>query len=160
LLGDLVPRPQEHMPSRTIVDLGRLMAAVHQAALVLCIDQLEEMIDQAGNEQEAWELFRRGVDTPVAGADVIPTAVRVIACLEDFFQRAEQFLTRSKVDRLKHDPEPIRLASRRDEPEIEAMIARRLEFLFEAYGLKPDPNVPTYPFRPEHLGPLVGLRTR
>src|SRR5207302_5705015 len=38
LLGDLVARPQEEMPLRTIVGLGRLMAAVHQSALVLCVD--------------------------------------------------------------------------------------------------------------------------
>src|SRR4029077_1582004 len=58
LLGDLVSRHQEEMPLRTIAGLAQLMAIVHQAALVLCVDQLEETIDQmlAEKESDRYEL--------------------------------------------------------------------------------------------------------
>src|SRR5207237_2957591 len=107
-LLDLVPRPQQEM--RTIVGIGRLMAAVHQAALVLCMDQLEETIDQvlAANENDRWELFRRAINTLVAIGEEVPTAVLVVACLEDLFQQGRQFLPRAKLDRLENDPDPIR----------------------------------------------------
>jgi hypothetical protein len=160
VLGGLVPRPQDHMPLRTIVDLGRLMAAVHGAALVLCVDQLEEMIDQSLREEDRGQLFRKIIDALIAVTNAIPTAVVVVACLEDYFKDAKQFLTKAKLDRLERDPEPIRLGSTRSQDEVEALVARRLEVLYDQVGLAPDPDRPTYPFRPEYLRPRAGLRTR
>src|SRR4029077_7652323 len=105
LLGDLVPRPQEEMPLRTIIGLGRLMWTVPQAALVLCVDQLEETIDQMLHHEEnrRWELLRQAVNTRVDIADHLPTAVIVVACLEDLFTEGRKFLTKAKLDRLEHD---------------------------------------------------------
>jgi hypothetical protein len=160
LLGDLVPRPQEHMPLRTIIDLGRLMAAVHGAALVLCVDQLEEMIDQSPKDKDPGEVFRRVVDTLVALTSAIPTAVVVVACLEDYFTAARDYLAKPKLDRLERDPEPVRLAGARTRPEVEALIARRLEVLYDAFHLTPYPDMPAFPFQPGHLDRLAGKRTR
>jgi hypothetical protein len=159
-LGGLVPRPQEEMPLRTVVALGRLMAAVHQAALVLCVDQLEEMIQQSVAEEKPGELFRRAIDVLVAFTEEVPTAVVVVACLDNYFDSAKNYLTKPKLDRLSQDPEPIRLSSHRSAAEIALMIARRLEVLYGACGAAVDAANPTYPFTPAYVERLQGLRIR
>ncbi len=160
MLGDLVPRPQEEKPLRTIIGLGRLMAAVHQAALVLCVDQLEEMIQQSAAEEKPGELFRRAIDVLVAVTEEVPTAVVVVACLEDYYAAVNKFLTRPKLDRLARDPEPIRLSSHRAVEEITAMIGKRLEVLCAAFDAAVDPAFPTFPFSPAHIQKLSGMATR
>jgi hypothetical protein len=160
LLGDLVSRHQDHMPMRTIVDLGRLMAAVHGAALVFCVDQLEEMIDQDRAGEVRGESFRRVVDALVTITEVIPTAVVVVACLETYFDAAKQLLNKPKLDRLEKDPPSMRLAGKRTTDEIEAIVARRLELLYEQARLTPRTDLPTYPFRPDYLQRLTPMRIR
>src|SRR5262249_12468581 len=141
--------------------LGQLMASVHQAALVLCVDQLEEMIEHALQEKERWgELFRQAVNTLIDVADALPNAVVVVACLEDFFAGGKQFLTQGKLDPLERVPDPIRLGGRRSPEEIDELVGRRLEALYQAFDLAPDAATRTYPFTPEHLRRLEGLRTR
>ena len=160
MLGDLVPRPQEEKPLRTIIGLGRLMAAVHQAALVLCVDQLEEMVQQSAAEQKPGELFRRAVDALLAVAEEVPTAVIVVACLEDYYATVSGFLARPKLDRLAHDPEPMHLSSHRGAEEITALLARRLEVLYDGAGVGTDPANPVFPYNAAHVQKLGGMRTR
>jgi hypothetical protein len=160
LLGDLVPRPQDEKPLLTIVGLGRLMAAVHQAALVLCVDQLEEMIQQSAAEEKPGELFRRVIDALVAVTEEVPTAVVVVACLEDYYATVSNFLTRPKLDRLARDPEPVRLSSHRSVEEITTMIAKRLEVLYSECGAVIDPANPIFPFTVAHVQKLSGMQTR
>ena len=159
ILGDMAPRPQEEMPLRTIVGLGRLMAAVHQAALVLCVDQLEEMIRQSAAEEKPGELFRRAVEVLRAVIEEVPTAVVVVACLEDFYTKAKDFLTRPQFDRLRQEPE-LRLSSHRGVEDIASMIAKRLEVLHTECGAKADPANPIFPFTAAHVQKLNGMRTR
>ena len=159
ILGDLVPRPQEEKPLRTIVGLGRLMAVVHQSAMVLCVDQLEEMIQQSATEEKPGELFRRAVEVLLSVIEEVPTAVVVVACLEDFYTKAKDFLTKPKFDRLRQEPE-IRLSCHRGVEEISALIARRLDVLYTEFGTKSDPANPLFPFSAAHVQKLNGMRTR
>jgi hypothetical protein len=156
MLGGLVPRAEEHDPLRMIVQLGRLMNAVHGASLVLCVDQLEDMFSQ----DEPIERFRKVMDTLVALSDAVPTAVVVVACLEDYFTTHRQQLKKPKLDRLERDPEPIRLTGQRTTEEIGALVEQRLRTLFDEQGAPFDDKAPTDPFRREHLERLAGLRTR
>ena len=64
------------------------------------------------------------------------------------------------MDRLEHDPEPIRLTAQRTLEEIEALVARRLDYLYEDAGLQPNSDNPTCPFTREHLKPLTNFSTR
>src|SRR5262249_41724761 len=69
-------------------------------------------------------------------------------------------LTKAKLDRVELDPAPIRLAGQRSPEEIEAIVARRLQVLYDQQGVEADGQSPTFPFRPEDLRPLANLRTR
>jgi hypothetical protein len=155
-LGDLVPRPREEAPLRMVADLGKLMGAVQGMALVLCADQLEEVFDQ----KNAAEQFRRAIDTLVTVADAVPSAVVVISCLEDYFHANSQHLMKPKLDRLELDPAPMRLTSQRTLEEVEALVAKRLRFLYEELDVPGDEHSPTSPFSRAHLAPLAGMRTR
>jgi energy-coupling factor transporter ATP-binding protein EcfA2 len=157
VLGGIVPRCQEEDPQRVIIALGRLMAAVHNAGLVLLVDQLEEIfnLDNTGVAQ-----FRRAVDALTAIGEAVPTSVVVIACLEDYFVQNEQHLPRPKLDRLRTDPEPVRLSSLRDRDEVTALVGQRLRALYDEEELPVNDLPPTFPFRPDGLAALANMRTR
>lgn len=159
-LGDLVPRPGPEMPLKTIVGLGKLMHAVHSAALVLLVDQMEGMIEQARTDTHPGELFRTAVNALVDIADQLPNAVVVVGCIDDYYADGRAMLPRTRLDRLERDPDLIRLVSKRSDDEVRAILAQRLEVLFEAKKVPPDPSNPLAPYDPKHLGPVVGLRTR
>src|SRR5262249_51192226 len=135
-IGDLVARPMEEAPLKMIAELGRLMRVLHGAALVFCVDQLEDMQDLGDPD-----CFRKAVDSLVAIADQVPSAVVVVSCLEDFYsQHKEAKLARPKRDRLERDPDPIRLGGKRSLDEIEAIIGRRVAHLFEELGVPHNPG--------------------
>ncbi|AWM41969.1 hypothetical protein GobsT_69010 [Gemmata obscuriglobus] len=159
MLGDLVPRPGPEMPLKTIVGLGRLMRAVHSAAFVLLVDQLDEMIELAKGDSEPGELFRCAINTLIDVADALPNAVVVIGCLRELFDssREKGYLPRPKLDRLEHDPEPIRLTEVRTGDEVRAMLARRLEVFFNAVGVEQDPTNPLAPYTTADVARLAGI---
>jgi len=160
LLGDLVPRPLPEMPIRTIVDLGRLMEAVHAAAFVVLIDQIEEVIDHAKTDGKSGDSFRSAINVLVEIADALPNAVIVLGCLEDLFTNARNGLPKPKLDRLERDPEPIRLTSQRSLDEIESMLGLRLNVLFERIDVPVDATNSIAPYRTTQLKGLDSLRTR
>lgn len=159
-MGDLVPRPGAEAALRTITALGKLMSTIHSAALVLLVDQIEEVVDLGTSDKDPGVVFRSAINTLVDIADGLPNAVVVVACLEDLFVPARQLLPLPKLDRLENDPEPVRLLSKRSHDQQEAIVERRLHVLFEESGVEPDPSEPIAPFRPEHLLQVAGARTR
>ncbi|HYH66523.1 MAG TPA: hypothetical protein VD866_17650, partial [Urbifossiella sp.] len=126
MLGGLVPRPGDEMPLRTIVGLGRLMAAVQSAALVLLVDQIDEVIELGRGDTRPMDLFRTAVNTLVDVADALPTAVVVVGCLDDLWEHGRHALPKPKLDRVGHDPAPIRLTANRSADEVTAVAAPRL----------------------------------
>jgi GTPase SAR1 family protein len=156
LLGGLAPRTRPEDPARTIEQLGRLMFDLHQAALILLVDQIEDAIpDAAGHER-----VQRAIDVLRRIADALPSAVAVIACLDDVYARIRDRLTRSVVDRLEHDPAPIRLTAQRNREEIEWMLVRRLQHLYEASDAAWREDDPIFPFQPAELDARANQRAR
>jgi hypothetical protein len=120
------------------------------------IDQVEDMVNQTNSN----ERFLKLVDAITTYTDTIPNAIVVVACLDDYFNKATERLTRSKLDRLKYDPAPISLKSNRTFEEIIALTTRRLAHLYDTAEVDIEPSNELYPFREEHLKPLSGMRTR
>ncbi len=156
MLGDIVPLDDEAAPSQMLVHLGRLIAAVENGALVLLLDQLEDV----SHLDKPAERFRLAMDALRHVTDHVPTSVIVIACLEDFYVSLRDALSRSVLDRLESDPEPMRLTVGRSCEEIELLIECRLRRLFEAYGTSPLPGHPTFPLSRDIVANLANLRTR
>lgn len=155
-IGGAVPRTDDADPLRMLHGLAELTDAVHGRPLVLLIDQLEDM----ANQSAPVERFRKVVDAVCSLTDQVPNVVVVLATLEDYFKNSAAQLGGSKVDRLLHDPEPIRLHVNRTAEEIREMAAARLAALYTAVGVPVDPANPLFPFREEHLAPLRNLRSR
>jgi energy-coupling factor transporter ATP-binding protein EcfA2 len=156
VLGGLVPKRHDDDPQRMVEHLGRLMWAVDSLALVVCVDQLEDLFNVAEGEG----LFRRAIATICALADRVPSSVFVICCLEDYYEEVEKRLTRSMLDRIEHDPEPVRLLSSRSREEVELIVAHRLRWLYETNGVAVDPKDASFPIPSSMLDKLTRLRAR
>ena len=129
---------------------------------MLCVDQLEETIDQLPSESDGrrWHYLRQAINVLIDVADALPNAIVVIACLEDLFQVGRNYLPKPKLDRLMHDPEELRLRSERSLEEVESMLARRLGVLYAEKEVSTREQETIFPFRREHLQTLAGMRTR
>lgn len=158
LLGGLSPRLGEEDAQRLVEQFGRLMWAFDSRALVLCVDQFED----AYRVEDAEALFRRVMSSLCAVADQVPSAIIVISCLEDYYEKMCARLTRSTLDRIENDPPPARLVSKRGAVEVKQVIQQRLGYLYETSGIRPEENAvdPLYPFPRDLIERLAGLRIR
>lgn len=156
VLGGLVPRKHDEDPLRMIENLARLMWRLQGAALVICLDQLEEMHETAGNG----ERFRRAMTAVCALADRAPASLWVIACLDDYYTLLRDQLTRPLVDRIERDPVPMTLTSSRSLVEVRELVGRRLASFYETQEVPDGDEVPTFPYSDAALERLAGMRTR
>ncbi|HEX2691649.1 MAG TPA: helicase HerA-like domain-containing protein [Kofleriaceae bacterium] len=156
LLGGLRPRDQPEDPTRTIQQLGAIVYELQLASLVLLVDQIEDTVPDGktvGRLQQAIDVLR-GI------ADAVPSAVIVMACLDDFYAGLRGQLTRSVLDRLERDPAPVRLASQRQRDEIEAMLVHRLDYLYAAFDVAIQDDDPLYPFTASQVEAVTLYRAR
>ena len=98
VIGDLVPRTADNDPIRMLTHLGLLMGVMGQA-LVLCVDQVEDISDfeqNTGMEPS----FRRAMNNLAALAGKVPTAIVVVCCLENFWMKMRHELNQAMRDRI------------------------------------------------------------
>ncbi len=100
LLGGIIPCTYSDAPQRLIQRLGELMWVIERVPLILCVDQLDEIFDL----DEAPVKFRRAMATLCDLVSRLPSAIVVIACLDDFYAKLKKLLTRPVVDRVENDP--------------------------------------------------------
>jgi len=156
LLGGLASRDQPEDPLRMIRQLALIMHEVHYAALVLVVDQIEEALPDGqtvGRLQQAFDSLR-------AISDAVPSAVVVIACLSDVYDSIRSKLVRTLIDRLEHDPPPVRLRTQRDLHEIEQMLIARLEHLYAVMDAPWREDEPLYPFTAAQVEAVSRFRAR
>jgi hypothetical protein len=156
LLGGIVPCNQPDAPHRMIQRLGQLIWAVERVPLVLCVDQLEDVFDL----DDAAIKFRRAMATLCDIVSRLPSAIVVIACLENFYDELRKLLTRPIVDRVENDPAPVGLQAPCDRSEVDRLIARRLNFLYDSAGVPFVSDAPTFPLPEALVAKLAGLRAR
>ncbi len=156
LLGGIVPCTDPDGPHRIIERLGRLIWAVEQVPLVICVDQLEDVFDL----DEAAIKFRRAMATLCDIVSRLPSAIVVIACLDNFYDQLKKLLTRPIVDRVENDPPLVELGGLCNLDEVENLIGQRLKFLYKAVGTSFQPERPTYPLPDALVRKLAGLRPR
>ncbi|HEX8111740.1 MAG TPA: hypothetical protein VF516_28610, partial [Kofleriaceae bacterium] len=155
-IGDVVPRTGDDHPYWMIRELGRLAAVTQGAALVLMVDQA----DLAGFEAASGRMFRRAIDTLYRIVSEIPSAIAVVACLSNLYEKVRAELSRPALDRLEKDPPIAQLQINRSYAEIEAIVARRLSWLFAERGTVHRPDEPVYPIPEAQLKQLENRRTR
>jgi energy-coupling factor transporter ATP-binding protein EcfA2 len=156
-LGDITPRTREDQPSQMIRDLARLAYLTRQATLVLMIDQAELSGFDAAT---AGPMFQRAINALYSIVSEIPSAIAVVACLKDLYDKVHSQLGRAMIDRLEKDPPFEWLRLNRSYPEIEAIVGRRLSWLYAQAGVAYKPDDPVFPIPAAALRNLVNLRTR
>ncbi len=156
VLGGLAPRDQPEDPLRTLRQLAAIMYELQTASMTILVDQIEDTVPDGATATRLQQAF----DQLRAIADSIPSAVVVISCLTDVYDALRPKLTQSLVDRLEHDPVPVRLTSQREPHEIEEMLARRLEHLYASFDVPWREDDPLYPFTPAHIEAVGKLRAR
>jgi DNA helicase HerA-like ATPase/energy-coupling factor transporter ATP-binding protein EcfA2 len=155
-LGGITPPSDDGAPLRMLIGIGRLIAASHGGALVLLIDQLEDVYEA----DVAQARFRTLMDTLRQLTEQVPTSAAVIACLDDFYEGLRTSLTRSLLDRLEVDPPPVRIVAARSRDEVELLVGSRLRALLESQGARVRDDDPLWPFAPKEIAQLATLRTR
>lgn len=156
-IGDIIPRTGQEHPVQMIRDLARLAFLTRRSALVLMVDQAE----LTGNDPSSvGGTFRRAIDTLYSIVSEVPSAIAVIACLSDVYDQVRAHLGRAMLDRLEKDPPFERLRLNRSYPEIEAIVGRRLSWLFAQTDAAYRPDQPVYPIAESALRDLVNRRTR
>lgn len=154
-IGNVIARTRDDDPHWMILGLARF-AAVTQRALVIMVDQ----VDLAGFDASSTIIFRRAIDSLYRIVSECSSAVAVIACLSDLYEKARLELNRPAIDRLEKSPPIARLQINRSYAEIEAVVARRLAFLFAEHGTVHRPEQPVYPIPEDELRQQENRRLR
>ncbi|MEO1694196.1 MAG: hypothetical protein AAFR55_03045, partial [Pseudomonadota bacterium] len=138
-----------------IESLGRIMDVVDNAALVFCVDQVEDLRFFA----DAEDRFQSAVRDLIQIANRLPTAIVVISCLEDFYGHVRGVVAQSYIDRIEKTG-PISLRERRTAEEARLIIAKRLREKLLAEGAAQSDIDPAQIFGPNFVEEFGGLSTR
>jgi energy-coupling factor transporter ATP-binding protein EcfA2 len=154
-LGGLGAANDEDEPLRRMKSLAVLIQALSGGALVVCLDQLED-IHQAA---DAGPRFRRAMKAAVSLAEV-PNVLVILACLGDHYEALAKELISSDRDRIENDPGPLGLVALRTQEEVRQLIARRLKCLYSEAQVPGLDDTSVFPFQDGDLERLSRLRTR
>lgn len=155
-LDGMATSSDENAPLRMLAGIGRLVAATHGGALVLLVDQLEDVYEVSSAQQR----FRFLMDVLRQVTELVPTSLSVVASLDDFYEKLRDGLTRPLLDRLEQDPKPVHIAAPRTREEIELLVEVRLRCLFEQHNARIRDDEALFPFDAASINSLTGLRTR
>ncbi|MEZ5853070.1 MAG: DUF2791 family P-loop domain-containing protein [Hyphomicrobiaceae bacterium] len=137
-----------------IESIGKLVWTVDRAALVFCIDQVEDL----RFFPDAEERFQKAVRDLIQIANRVPTAIIVISVLGDFYDQVRGVLAQSYIDRIEKTG-PVALLESRTTEEARQIIAKRLEQATADGGGGSYPD-PAQFFGPEFFEEFGGLSTR
>jgi hypothetical protein len=149
-VGALDPQGGEGRAFEIIEALGRLMWAVDRAALVFCIDQVEDL----RFFDDYLERFQKATRDIIQIANRVPTAIVLISCLADFYGKVREVLAQSYIDRIEKAG-PVPLIETRTVDEARQIIAKRLGV--SGFGGVADPN---HYFGSHFFEEFSGLSTR
>ncbi len=151
----LDPNTGEDRAFEIITALGTLMWTVDRAALVFCIDQVEDLRFFT----DAEERFQRAVRDLIQIANRLPNAILIISCLEDFYGQVRGVLAQSYIDRIEKAG-PVALLESRTPEEARLIIAKRLAHLAETGKNGAGYPDPSAYFGPQFFEEFAGLSTR
>ena len=151
----LDPNTGEDRAFEIIAALGALVWTVERAALVFCIDQVEDLrfFDNAE------ERFQRAVRDLIQIANRLTNAVIVISCLEDFYSQIRGMVAQSYIDRIEKSG-PVLLRESRTPEEARLIISKRIAYQAELSGEGMSfPDASAF-FGPQFFEEFAGLSTR
>ena len=154
-VGALDPNTGDGRAFEIVESLGKLMWSVDRAALVFCIDQVEDL----RNFSDAEDRFQKAVGNLMQIANRVPRSIILISCLEEFYGQARAVLPQSYIDRVEKAG-PIALLESRTPEEARLIIAKRLEHQAATQADGPSYPDPSAFFGPNFFEEFGGLSTR
>jgi len=154
-VGALDPNNGDGRSFEIIEGLGRLMWHIGGAALVFCIDQVEDL----RFFDDAEERFQRAARDLIQIANRLPSAIVIISCLDDFYGQVRGVLAQSYVDRIEKSG-PVALLESRTAEEARLIISKRLGHEATSRSGGPSFPDPTAFFGPQFFEEFGGLSTR
>ncbi|XXY45979.1 helicase HerA-like domain-containing protein [Sorangium sp. So ce269] len=155
VLGGLKPRTAEEHPAQMISRLGRLIWAIGNMALVICLDQLEGLWNDDTSRSA-----KRAIQTVCDLADDVPSSVFVICCLDDIYVALRSNLIQSYVERIEHDPKPCLLKENLTPKQAEDIIAARLRHLYASSDATFVEEERLFPFTENFVAEVAQRATR
>jgi len=150
----LDPNTGEDRAFEIVAALGGVMWTVDRAALVFCVDQVEDL--RFFNDAE--ERFQRAVRDLIQIANRLTNAILIISCLEDFYGQVRGVLAQSYIDRIEKAG-PVALLESRTPEEARLIIAKRLQHMATSGGGAGYSDPAAY-FGPQFYEEFAGLSTR
>ena len=135
--------------------LGKIIWTVEKAALVFCIDQVEDL----RNFDDPEERFTKAVGNLMQIANRVPSSIIIISVLEEFYGQARAVLHQSYIDRIEKAG-PVALYENRSADEARLIIGRRLEYEARQHSDGPNYPDPSQFFGPDFYEQFAGLSTR
>ncbi len=151
----LDPNTGEDRAFELIEGLGRMMHIIDGAALVFCIDQVEDL--RLFDDPEA--RFERAVRDLIQIANRLPTAIIIVSSLGDFYSSARGKITQSFIDRVEKSG-PVLLAEARNRDEARQIVEKRMRHVLAKSGVEHDDPQLTEVFGEGFGNELAGLSTR
>ncbi|MET0407124.1 MAG: helicase HerA-like domain-containing protein [Hyphomicrobium sp.] len=151
----LDPNDGEDRAFEIIAAIGALVWTVDRAALVFCIDQVEDLrfFDNAEDR------FQRAVRDLIQIANRLTNAIIIISCLEDFYGQVRSLVAQSYIDRIEKSG-PVLLRESRTPEEARLIISKRLAYQSEVSGGGMSfPDASQF-FGPQFFEEFGGLSTR
>ena len=146
----LDPNQGEGRAFEIIELLGRLMWIVDGAALVVSIDQVEDL----RFFDDYHERFQKAARDLIQIANRVPTSIVLLSCLGDFYGKVREVLAQSYIDRIEKAG-PVSLKEARTAEEAQLIIAKRMQ----ADASRSDID-PLLFFGPQFFEEFSGLSTR
>jgi energy-coupling factor transporter ATP-binding protein EcfA2 len=147
----LDPNTGEGRAFELIESLGRLMWIADRAALVFCIDQVEDL----RFFEDYHERFQKAARDLIQVANRVPTSIVLVSCLGDFYGKVREVLAQSYIDRIEKAG-PVPLIETRTAEEAKLIIAKRLAL----DGDRASVSDPSLYFGPQFFEEFSGLSTR
>ena len=151
----LDPNTGEDRSFEIITALGQLMWTVDGAAMVFCIDQVEDLRFY----DDAEERFQRAVRDLIQITNRVTTSIVIISVLEDFYGQVRPVLAQSYVDRIEKAG-PVTLMESRTPQEARLIISKRLEHEASIHADGASYSDPSAFFEPQFFEEFGGLSTR
>ena len=151
----LDPSAGEGRAFEIIESIGKLMWTVDRAALVFCIDQVEDLRFFA----DAEERFQKAVRDLIQIANRVPSSLIMISCLGDFYDQVRSVLAQSYIDRIEKSG-PVALMESRTAEEARLILGRRVDHHASMCGADPAEADLTRLFGADFMAELGGLSTR
>ncbi len=151
----LDPNTGEDRAFEIIAALGALVWSVERAALVFCIDQVEDLRFFDNSE----ERFQRAVRDLIQIVNRLTNAIVIISCLEDFYGQVRGVVAQSYIDRIEKSG-PVLLRESRTVEEARLIISKRIAHQAELSGAGMSfPDASAF-FGPQFFEEFGGLSTR